>query len=133
MGKAVIKIDKDYRVGSIDPRLYGSFLEHIGRAVYGGIYDPGHPLADDLRFRKDVIALTRELQVPLLLFCGLACPRGRSRCSGLPCGKVPLRLPFAAVNSGRCGRPFFAVLAFCGGSQRFPAGGKIDGGHRIKV
>lgn len=68
MGKAVIKIDKDYRVGSIDPRLYGSFLEHIGRAVYGGIYDPGHPLADDLGFRKDVIALTRELQVPLLLF-----------------------------------------------------------------
>lgn len=68
MGKAVIKIDKDYRVGSIDPRLYGSFLEHIGRAVYGEIYDPGHPLADDLGFRKDVIALTRELQVPLLLF-----------------------------------------------------------------
>lgn len=70
MEKAQIKLDKDYRVGSIDPRLYGSFLEHIGRAIYGGIYDPGHPLADDLGFRKDVIALTRELQVPVVRYPG---------------------------------------------------------------
>ena len=128
MGKAVIKIDKDYRVESIDPRLYGSFLEHIGRAVYGGIYDPGHPLADDLGFRKDVIALTRELQVPLLLFCGSACPRGRSRCSGLPCGKVPLRLPFAAVNSGRCGRPFSPFRRFAAALKDFQRAERLTEG-----
>ena len=48
----------------------GNFIEHIGRAVYGGIYDPGHPLADDMGFRKDVIALTKELKVPIVRYPG---------------------------------------------------------------
>ena len=61
-GKAVMKLDRDFQIGEIDKRIYGSFIEHIGRAVYGGIYDPGHPLADDCGFRRDVIELTRELQ-----------------------------------------------------------------------
>ena len=70
MKKAALKIDRDYKVGEIDKRIYGSFIEHIGRAVYGGIYDPGHPLADDMGFRKDVIDLTRELQVPIVRYPG---------------------------------------------------------------
>ena len=70
MGKAKIIIDKDYRIGTIDKRIYGSFIEHIGRAVYGGIYDPGHPLADDMGFRKDVLELTRELKVPIVRYPG---------------------------------------------------------------
>ena len=42
MKKAKVILDKDYIIGRIDPRLYGSFIEHLGRAVYGGIYEPGH-------------------------------------------------------------------------------------------
>ena len=50
MKKASIILDRDYQVGRIDKRLYGSFIEHLGRAVYGGIYEPDHPLADELGF-----------------------------------------------------------------------------------
>jgi alpha-N-arabinofuranosidase len=50
---ARIVIDNDYRIGDIDPRLYGSFVEHMGRAVYGGIHDPSHPTADADGFRGD--------------------------------------------------------------------------------
>lgn len=70
MAKATLKIDKDYVIGEIDKRIYGSFIEHIGRAVYGGIYDPDHPDADDMGFRRDVISLTRELQVPIVRYPG---------------------------------------------------------------
>ena len=43
MKKAKLTLDKDYRISQVDPRLYGSFIEHLGRAVYTGIYEPGHP------------------------------------------------------------------------------------------
>ena len=42
--KARMTIDKSFVVGEVDPRLYGSFIEHLGRAVYGGIYEPTMPL-----------------------------------------------------------------------------------------
>ena len=42
---AQITLHPDFQVGPIDPRLYGSFIEHLGRAVYGGLYEPGHPTA----------------------------------------------------------------------------------------
>ena len=41
--KAKITIAKEFKIGEIDKRIYGSFIEHLGRAVYGGIYEPGHP------------------------------------------------------------------------------------------
>ena len=61
MKKASMILDRDYRIGQVDPRIFGSFIEHLGRAVYGGIYEPGHPLADEAGFRKDVIEKVREL------------------------------------------------------------------------
>jgi len=70
MQKAKLILDKSYQVGKIDPRVYGSFIEHLGRAVYGGIYEPGHPLADEQGFRKDVIALVRDLNVPVVRYPG---------------------------------------------------------------
>lgn len=70
MKKATIKIDKDFKIGEIDKRIYGSFIEHLGRAVYGGIYEPGHPTADEWGFRKDVAALVKELQVPIVRYPG---------------------------------------------------------------
>jgi alpha-N-arabinofuranosidase len=67
---ARIVVDTDFRIGEIDPRLYGAFVEHLGRAVYGGIYEPGHATADELGFRGDVLALVRELGVPLVRYPG---------------------------------------------------------------
>ena len=56
-----VVIDPAVAVGAIDPRLFGSFVEHIGRAVYGGIFAPGHPAADRDGWRRDVLGLVREL------------------------------------------------------------------------
>ena len=63
-------MDRDYTIGQIDPRMYGSFIEHLGRAVYGGIYEPGHPTADKEGFRTDVIDLVKKLQVPVVRYPG---------------------------------------------------------------
>mgnify|MGYP003320603367 CR=1 FL=1 len=51
---AKITLAKEFRIGDIDKRIYGSFIEHLGRAVYGGIYEPGHPEADENGFRKAI-------------------------------------------------------------------------------
>ncbi|NLY11438.1 MAG: alpha-N-arabinofuranosidase [Firmicutes bacterium] len=68
--KAKIVLDKDFKIGDVDKRLYGSFVEHLGRAVYGGIYEPGHPTADEDGFRQDVLDLVRELDVPIVRYPG---------------------------------------------------------------
>ena len=68
--KARLTLDREFTVGPIDPRMYGSFIEHIGRAVYGGIFEPGHPTADADGFRQDVIDLVRELGVPFIRYPG---------------------------------------------------------------
>jgi len=70
MKKATLTLDKHYQIAKIDPRIYGSFIEHLGRAVYGGIYEPGHPLADEQGFRKDVIEKVREIGVPVVRYPG---------------------------------------------------------------
>ncbi len=67
---AKLTLCSEYRVGRIDPRIYGSFIEHLGRAVYGGIYEPGHPAANAEGFRTDVADLIRELKVPLVRYPG---------------------------------------------------------------
>jgi len=68
--KATMVLDKEYKIGEADKRIYGSFIEHLGRAVYGGIYEPDHPKADELGFRKDVIDLVKELRVPIIRYPG---------------------------------------------------------------
>ena len=70
MKVAKMILDKAYTIGKIDPRMYGSFIEHLGRAVYGGIYEPTHPLADEQGFRRDVIDRVRELGVPVVRYPG---------------------------------------------------------------
>lgn len=54
----------------VDNRLFGSFLEHMGRAIYGGIYEPDHPTADENGFRKDVLELVKELNVSVVRYPG---------------------------------------------------------------
>ena len=63
-------LDRDYIVGAIDPRMYGSFIEHLGRAVYGGIYEPGHPTADENGFRRDVMEMVKKLGVTVVRYPG---------------------------------------------------------------
>ena len=70
MKKAKVILDKDYVISDIDKRIYGSFIEHLGRAVYTGIYEPGHPTADKLGFRQDVVNLVRQLNVPITRYPG---------------------------------------------------------------
>ncbi len=60
----------DFSAATIDPRLYGSFVEHLGRCVYTGIYEPDHPEADAQGFRQDVAALARELGPTVLRYPG---------------------------------------------------------------
>ncbi len=68
--KAKMVVDKEFQISEIDPRVYGSFIEHLGRAVYGGIYEPEHPTADQHGFRQDVLDLVKELQVPIVRYPG---------------------------------------------------------------
>ena len=70
MKKASLILDKDFSIGRVDPRIFGSFIEHLGRAVYGGIYEPGHPTADENGFRRDVIEKVRELNIPIVRYPG---------------------------------------------------------------
>ena len=62
--------DRRFPIGQIDPKLYGSFVEHLGRAVYGGMYEPGHPAADEDGFRTDVMELVKKLGVTLVRYPG---------------------------------------------------------------
>lgn len=67
---AKMVVDKDFKIAEIDKRIYGSFIEHLGRAVYEGIYQPDHITADKNGFRKDVIKLVKELNVPIVRYPG---------------------------------------------------------------
>lgn len=68
--KAKIYLDREFIIDKVDDRIYGSFIEHLGRAVYTGIYEPDHPTADELGFREDVIELVKELNVPIVRYPG---------------------------------------------------------------
>jgi len=68
--KARVTAHARYTISDIDKRLYGSFLEHLGRAVYTGIYEPGHPIADAEGMRQDVIDLVREIDTPICRYPG---------------------------------------------------------------
>ncbi|WP_028046037.1 alpha-N-arabinofuranosidase [Cellulomonas sp. URHE0023] len=67
---ARLTIDPHFTVGTVNRRLFGSFVEHLGRCVYDGIYEPGHETADDEGFRGDVIELVKELGVSAIRYPG---------------------------------------------------------------
>ena len=67
---ARIKFDTDRIIGEVDKNLYGNFVEHLGRCVYGGIYEPGSPLSDANGFRKDVLEAVKGLNVSLIRYPG---------------------------------------------------------------
>jgi alpha-N-arabinofuranosidase len=65
-----IKIDPQRVIGIIDRNIFGGFAEHLGRCIYGGIYEPGSPLADRQGFRKDVLDALRRLGIAIIRYPG---------------------------------------------------------------
>lgn len=100
MGKTLaahITVDKAYKIADVDNRLYGSFLEHVGRAIYTGIYEPGHPLADEDGFRTDVLQAVLALNVPITRYPGGNFVSGYNWKDGIgPRDRRPTRLELAA-------------------------------------
>ena len=68
--RASVTAHRDFTVSKIDDRLYSAFLEHLGRAIYTGIYEPGHPTADKNGMRGDVAQLVRDLKIPYVRYPG---------------------------------------------------------------
>ncbi|MEA5454730.1 alpha-N-arabinofuranosidase [Sinomonas sp. JGH33] len=70
MPTARLTVNPDFTVGPVKRRLFGSFVEHLGRCVYDGLYEPGHPQADAEGFRSDVVELVKELGVSTIRYPG---------------------------------------------------------------
>lgn len=68
--RSYMHVDRRYQLAAVDDRLFGSFVEHLGRCVYTGIYEPDHPRADGHGFRQDVIDLVKELGVSTIRYPG---------------------------------------------------------------
>jgi alpha-L-arabinofuranosidase len=111
---ARIKLDLDRTAGEVDRRIFGGFIEHLGRCIYGGVFEPGSPLADARGFRRDVIEAVRPLGVPVLRWPGGNFVSGYHWTDGIgpPEGR-PRRMELAwhAEESNRFGTDEF--LAYC--------------------
>lgn len=70
MLKAKLSVEKGNMIGKIDNNIYGSFVEHLGRCVYTGIYEPDHRTADEFGFRGDVAELVKELGISVIRYPG---------------------------------------------------------------
>ncbi|MEP7763717.1 alpha-N-arabinofuranosidase [Sanguibacter sp. 25GB23B1] len=70
MSRARITIDREFTIGPVPRRIFGSFVEHMGRCVYTGIYEPGHPTATEEGFRRDVLDLVGELGATVVRYPG---------------------------------------------------------------
>ena len=68
--EATVVIQGDMPATRYDPMIFGGFIEHLGKQIYGGFFEPGSPLADDEGFRLDVIEAIRELKVPVIRWPG---------------------------------------------------------------
>ncbi|MCR5612519.1 alpha-N-arabinofuranosidase [Treponema sp.] len=104
--KTKVTIVKEFKIGEVDKNLFSSFIEHLGRAVYTGIYEPGHPDADDQGFRKDVIQMVKDLNVSLVRYPGGNFLSGYNWKDGIgPRDKRPVRLDRAwhAIEKNQIG------------------------------
>ncbi|RAX18549.1 alpha-L-arabinofuranosidase [Pseudarthrobacter sp. AG30] len=93
---ATITLDPAFTVGPVRRRTFGAFVEHLGRCVYTGIFEPDHPDADEDGFRKDVLELTRELGVSTVRYPGGNFVSGYRWEDGVgPVDQRPVRLDLA--------------------------------------
>ncbi|MEJ7707340.1 MAG: alpha-N-arabinofuranosidase [Nocardioidaceae bacterium] len=106
-----LTLDPAFSLGRVDPRLFGSFVEHMGRCVYTGIFEPGHPAADADGFRQDVLELVRELGPTIVRYPGGNFVSGYRWEDGVgPIDERPRRLDLAwhALESNQVGVDEFA-------------------------
>ena len=68
--QADVTIDTDATAKPYNSMIFGGFLEHFGKQIYGGVFDPGSPLSDNNGFRTDVINALKELKVPIIRWPG---------------------------------------------------------------
>jgi alpha-N-arabinofuranosidase len=94
--QARVIADRDFIIDELDRRVFGSFVEHLGRCIYGGLYEPGHPTADAEGFRGDVLELTKELGVTIMRWPGGNFVSGYNWRDGVgPKAQRPARLDLA--------------------------------------
>src|SRR2546426_1767671 len=111
---AHIKIDIDRSIGEVNPLLFGNFSEHLGRMIYGGIYEEGSPLSDPDGYRKDVVDAVKNLGVSILRWPGGNFASGYNWQDGIgPKDQRPVRLDLAwnDLESNRFGTDEF--LRYC--------------------
>ena len=160
MADARVVVDPGAVIGRVDDRLFGGFIEHMGRAVYGGIYEPGHPTADADGWRRDVLDLVRSLGVTIVRYPGGNFVSGYDWEDGVgPRAARPVRLddawravepnlvgtddfldwarlagvePMLAVNLGTRGAEAArALVEYCNGAPDTPEGARrAANGHR---
>src|SRR5919201_1212901 len=111
---ARISLDPDRALGRIDRRIFGAFIEHLGRCIYGGIFDEDSPLSDAQGFRRDVLEAARALRPPILRWPGGNFVSGYHWTDGIgPRDQRPRRLELAwhDEESNRFGTDEF--IAYC--------------------
>ncbi len=121
-GNAVIKIDFDRMIGTVDRNIYGAFVEPIRNVVYGSIYDPASPFADENGFRKDFIQLVRELKIPVVRWPGGNYVSGYNWEDGIgPKEQRPARLDLAwhQVETNHMGTDEYVQLCRLIGAENF--------------
>jgi alpha-L-arabinofuranosidase len=119
---AVIKIDPDRKIGEVDPKIYGAFIEPIRNVIYGSIYDPASPQADESGFRKDYIQLVKDLKIPVVRWPGGNFVSGYNWEDGIgPKDKRPARLDLAwhRVESNQMGTDEYAKFCRLIGAENF--------------
>jgi alpha-N-arabinofuranosidase len=100
MRNVEVRLHRDFTIGTTNPRLFGAFVEHLGRCIYGGIFEPGHPEADAHGFRQDVMALVRELQPTIMRYPGGNFVSGYNWEDGVgPVAERPRRLDLAWMST----------------------------------
>jgi alpha-N-arabinofuranosidase len=118
--KAKVTVHKDYTISQIDDRLYSAFLEHLGRAIYSGIHEPGHPTANADGMRGDVIELVKELKLPYVRYPGGNFVSAYNWEDGIgPVDQRPTRLDLAwhTSESNRVGIHEFAAWCKAAGTE----------------
>ncbi len=94
-----VRLNTNHAIGETDDRLFGAFVEHLGRCVYGGIYEPDHPTANEQGFRRDVLALVKELAPTIVRYPGGNFVSGYNWEDGIgPVSHRPKRLDLAWLS-----------------------------------
>ncbi len=111
--KAKVRIDVEQVTAKVNPMIFGQFIENMGRAIYGGVYEPGNPLSDKDGFRLDVIEKIKELNTPILRWPGGNFSSGYHWMDGIgPKDKRPKRqeLAWQTTESNQFGTHEFMEL-----------------------